>query len=274
MDYKSPRGLLFSPAQKDAGKLEIKTRYFYTLSITYDFAEGAMSLILFLVLFCTLWLMIEVFSIVFKMTGLELSKSRFQIISILTHTGFTTRESELVVQHPLRRRIASLLMIVSYVAQASLITLLLDMFYINSEGLVSTLIIIGATLLFIIIVSRNKYFTGRFDRLTEKLIGKSMKKTDGSHVDQILNLSPNFSIYEFVLDASSPMCNKTLRQARLKDSFIQVLKIDKGHKVIDFPTADTVLTEGDRMVVYGRIDSILKIIMNKSKKSKTEKRVS
>jgi Trk K+ transport system NAD-binding subunit len=69
------------------------------------------------------------------------------------------------------------------------------------------------------------------------------------------------------------MCNKTLRQARLKDSFIQVLKIDKGHKVLDFPTADTVLTEGDRMVVYGRIDSILKIIMNKSKKSKTEKRV-
>lgn len=225
-----------------------------------------MSLILLLVMFCILWLLIEVLSIVFKMTGLELSKSRFQIISILTHTGFTTRESELIVQHPVRHRIASLLMIISYVTQASLITLLFDMLYNNGDGLLSTFVIIVATLLFIIVVSRNKYITNKFDRLTERILSKSIKKTSENHIDRILNLSPNFSVYELVIEENSPMCNKTLREARLKDNFIQVLKIDKGHKVLDFPTADTVITEGDRMIVYGKIDSIIEIIVNKNKK--------
>ena len=85
-----------------------------------------MSFVIFLVLFVVIWLLIEILAIVMKLTGLELSKARFQLISILTHTGFTSRESELIVQHPIRRKIASILMIVSYVAQITLITLLFD----------------------------------------------------------------------------------------------------------------------------------------------------
>ncbi|MCK5130010.1 MAG: hypothetical protein KAQ68_09165 [Clostridiales bacterium] len=72
-----------------------------------------MSLVSILIIFIVLWLLIEILSVVFKMTGLELDKARFQIISIITHTGFTTKESELISQHSLRRRIASILMVVS-----------------------------------------------------------------------------------------------------------------------------------------------------------------
>jgi len=225
-----------------------------------------MSLILFVALFCILWLLIEVFSIVFKVTGLELSKARFQIISIITHTGFTTRESELIVQHPVRRRVASLLMIISYVAQITLITLLFDLFTSTEENLFTSMLIIGGTLLFMIFISRNKYFINKFDRLTEKLISKSMKKTGKGQIDKILNLSPNFSIYELVIDEKSPLGNKTLREARLKDKFIQVLKIDNGHKVIDFPTADTMMMVGDRIIIYGKISAIIKTVMDKGKK--------
>ena len=63
-------------------------------------------------------LIVEVLSIALKVTGLDIDKARFQVISIITHTGFTTRESELITQHPTRRRIAMGLMVISYVGAA------------------------------------------------------------------------------------------------------------------------------------------------------------
>ncbi|MDP3448737.1 MAG: potassium transporter TrkA, partial [Eubacteriales bacterium] len=97
-----------------------------------------MSLAIFLILFVLIWLLIEILAIVMKLTGLEISKARFQLISILTHTGFTTRESELIVQHPTRRKVASVLMIVSYVAQITLISLFFKVLSEATENMLGT----------------------------------------------------------------------------------------------------------------------------------------
>ncbi|MBT3319023.1 MAG: hypothetical protein HN948_07025 [Clostridia bacterium] len=70
-----------------------------------------MTIIYFGVVLIAIWLLVEVLAIVFRITGLNSQKARFQVISILTHTGFTTRESELIAQHPLRRKLASALIV-------------------------------------------------------------------------------------------------------------------------------------------------------------------
>jgi hypothetical protein len=220
-----------------------------------------MSLVIFLIFFVLLWLLIEILSIVMKLTGLELGKARFQIISILTHTGFTSRESELIVQHPTRRKIASILMIVSYVAQITLITLLFNVLNNASRSLLSISIALVAMLLFVILVTKSKYISGRFEQITERLLKNKIKKAGASRIDQILNLSPEFSIYEMIVDIDSPICDKTLREVHLKEHYIQILKIDRGEEMIDFPTADTRVLAGDRMIAYGKIDALTKMMM-------------
>lgn len=221
-----------------------------------------MSLILFLILFVLLWLLIEILSIVMKLTGLETGKARFQIISILTHTGFTTRESELIVQHPVRRRIASVLMIISYVAQITLITLLFNVLSDASGNIVSIAVALCAMLLFIVLVTKSKYISSRFARFTEKILKNKIKKANADgRIDQILNLSPDFGIYEIVVDPDSFICGKTLREVHLKEHFIQILKIDRGSEMLDFPMADTQVHAGDRMIAYGKIDALTKMIV-------------
>lgn len=222
-----------------------------------------MSLLIFGIFFSVLWLIIEVMSILLKMTGMDLGKARFQIVSILTHTGFTTRESELIAQHPVRRRIASTLMIISYVSQLTLIGLLIDAFSNDQKSMYELFIVIAVILILITLVSRHKYVLARFDRLAEKILSKRMKNVRERRIDKILNLSPEFSIYELVIDARSPLCDKALREASLKEKYIQILKIDRGLEVLDFPTADTVILEGDKMVVYGKISSISQCILSK-----------
>lgn len=221
-----------------------------------------MSLVIFLILFILIWLLIEILAIVMKLTGLELSKARFQLISILTHTGFTTRESELIVQHPTRRKVASALMIVSYVAQITLITLLFNVLTQATKNMIGTVITLAVLVIFVIVVSQSKFLSDRFDRITERLLKNRIKKVNNSNrIEQVLNLSPEFSIYELIVDTDNFICDKTLSELKLKEHFIQILKIDRGSEMIDFPKANTRVLAGDRMIVYGKIDALTQMIM-------------
>jgi K+/H+ antiporter YhaU regulatory subunit KhtT len=221
-----------------------------------------MSLAIFLILFVLIWLLIEILAIVMKLTGLEISKARFQLISILTHTGFTTRESELIVQHPTRRKVASVLMIVSYVAQITLISLFFKVLSEATENMLGTSIALAVIVVFVIVASQSKYLSVRFDRAAEKLLQNRIRKANNSNrIEQILNLSPEFSIYELIVNTDSFICDKTLKELKLKEHFIQILKIDRGSEMIDFPKADTEVLAGDRMIVYGKIDALTQMIM-------------
>jgi len=64
--------------------------------------------IIVMLIFLVVWLLIFwIGSIAFETTGMERAKARFQALSALSGTGFTTREAESVVSHPKRRRIAA-----------------------------------------------------------------------------------------------------------------------------------------------------------------------
>ena len=73
----------------------------------------ALSLILGVI---TLYLLIiEVFSVAFKLTGLATNKIKFQVASLFTSTGFTTSESELITGDDRRRRIATTCMYTGHI---------------------------------------------------------------------------------------------------------------------------------------------------------------
>lgn len=216
-----------------------------------------MSIVYFAVILVAIWLLVEILAIVFRVTGLDAQKSRFQVISILTHTGFTTRESELIAQHPLRRKLASGLMLVSYLAQVSLISLLLNMISQNITQLLyvaAALAVIVAVFLFI---TKNKYISRKIDKFVEKIILKRiMKQTKRRSVDQVLKISPEFAVYEILVDGSGFLVNKTLQDAKLSEMFIHVLKVDRGSETVDFPSADFLIQDGDILIVYGKIKYI------------------
>ncbi len=209
-----------------------------------------------------IWLIIEILSIVYKITGMDINKARFQIISILTHTGFTTRESELIAQHPLRRKIASVLMLVSYVAQASLISLIYNAIIRNDRQILNIGIFLVALIGILVLITRNKYFSNKLDKVIEKFIAnKIMKQVQTRSVDQVLKISPGYAVYEILVDTESFLANISLYEAKLNELSIHVLKIDRGSNTVDFPKADFIIQPGDLLVVYGNIKSIKEIAL-------------
>jgi len=134
-----------------------------------------MNIITGILILTILVFIVEVLSIALKLTGLDMDKARFQVISIITGTGFTTKESELISQHSTRRKIAQALMLISYVGYAILLGLVVNILLSSSRLIYITIIFIVLSLVLLIII-RNKWLVNSFERLIEKKLGKTMEK--------------------------------------------------------------------------------------------------
>ena len=86
------------------------------------------SLILF-VFFIIIYILIsDIITIFFRLTGLTEEKARFQVISLLTNSGFTTRESESVVSSKVRRRLARATMLFGYAFTVTIVSTTVNFF--------------------------------------------------------------------------------------------------------------------------------------------------
>lgn len=228
-----------------------------------------MSIITGLLILAILVFIVEVLSIALKLTGLNIEKARFQVISIITNTGFTTKESELIAQHPTRRNIAQMLMLISYVGYATVIGLVVNILQSDNKLLymaITVIVILTVILVFI----RNKWLVRRLESLIEKQLRNKMKKMRKyKTVEEVLNLNDEYGVAEFIIEEGNNLIGKSLGEARLTHMNIQVLNIDRGSYIIHFPKGSSVFMQGDRVTVYGELVNIKELVVNQYKLSKS-----
>lgn len=85
---------------------------------------GIIGIIAFLTVLVLSLLVTRVATVALSMTGLSQQVAKFQARSAFTGTGFTTSEAEKVVNHPVRRQIIMLLMIIR---SAGLVTIIISL---------------------------------------------------------------------------------------------------------------------------------------------------
>ena len=71
---------------------------------------------------------VKIFSILFRLTGLTDEKARFQAVSLLTNSGFTTKESELLAKSKLRRKLALMTMLFGYAFTVIVVFMIVHLF--------------------------------------------------------------------------------------------------------------------------------------------------
>jgi hypothetical protein len=207
---------------------------------------------------------IEISIISLKITGLSRVKARFQVISLLTSTGFTTRESELITQHPIRRKIAERIMIFKYfagiVGTASLFNVYTS--WIAKKIDMSDVIIWIVLLALILLVIKSKWIINRLDYFVEKQLIRDSRRNKKRFKHGTLAGSGEFGIIDVVMGEGSYLIGTKLKEAGLKSSYIQILQIDKGDKHYPFPKADYIFEAGDKLTMYGNLNSIKMLIMD------------
>ena len=198
-----------------------------------------------------------------KLTGLTDEKARFQVISIITGTGFTTKESELITQHKIRRKFAQNIMIVGYIGWGTIIsftaTIINDIITRTFSAIDVAVILIISTI--IIYILKHQKVILFLDNIIEKIIlsGRSMD-FQKKEVYKLLNRKHGYGIYCILIDKASFLVGKSIKNSSIKNYEIQVLSIDKGDEYIAFPDPDYIFEDGDNIIVYGKVDSIMRIL--------------
>jgi K+ transport systems, NAD-binding component len=209
-----------------------------------------LSIVIFLII-------IEVITVLFKLTGLSEEKARFQVISLITGAGFTTKEAELITQHPSRRRLAQILMLIGYVGFLTGISFLVDIIKKSLSYKTASILIIFFTLIFMFF--KNKSLLFYFDSFIEKLILRRHLKTKGPNkIYRLITRAKGYGVFNILIDENSILVGVALKDSNLKPHNIIILNIDKGNQFIGFPTRDYVIEKGDNILLYGKVDEVIK----------------
>ncbi len=210
-------------------------------------------------------LITRIATVALTFTGVSKDLARFQARSAFTCCGFTTAESERLMDHPVRRRIVMLLMLlgngVVVMAISSLIPVFLDT---GEEGFKTQdiasrilLIMAGITLLWALSVSK------WIDKRLSSVISWALRKfttLDVQDYHSLLRLSEGYSVTELRAQEGAWMVGRNLADLRLADEGVQVLGIRRiNGEYIGTPTGTTYIRNGDTLLVYGRAEQLAQL---------------
>jgi hypothetical protein len=218
-----------------------------------------MSILLLLIFISVSYLIVQGGAIALEMTGLEKSMARFQSLSAFSGTGFTTREAETVVNHPLRRKIITILMILGNAGLVSVIAAFVLSLRSTSYFRPSlNLLLIGIALFFLYRLAVSEKVSGKLnDRIEKTLVERFHLGKD--QVEELLQQAEGYGAARVLIGKESPMIGLSLSKSGLTREEIMVLSIERDSRIIPVPRAQNKIREGDRLILFGKLENVRKL---------------
>ena len=179
--------------------------------------------------------------------------------------GFTTIESELVVNHPVRRRIIRDLIIIGNIGIMSVLGTVvvtagkLDFANDPTTSWIKISIIVGG-LLSLWGISKTPIPTWIIDRSVSRMLDNS-EMLHSLDYDELLRVHSGFVIEEFHIHADNPIVGRMIKDIKPRDSGINVLGIARlGGNYIGTPRGSTVFEIDDVLILYGEHSALEELL--------------
>ncbi|MFD1030621.1 TrkA C-terminal domain-containing protein [Metaplanococcus flavidus] len=198
-------------------------------------------------------IVIEIGVILFHMTGLKKEIARYQVISMLTGTGFTTEESALIIDHPIRRRISSGIILFGYFSLAVIISSIANL--LSNDLRIELLFIIISILLAALLIFRNKKIFATLENRFEHEMDTEYNLEDWPMKTALaLDDEEMVAIIEIKNDSNYIGAKgKTLVEEN-RDVVLLILR--RGDEILRFDLFEEELQVGDKVMVIGKEDDI------------------
>lgn len=218
------------------------------------------ALIVFNLIIIIYQIVIEVFSAIFSIEGIQLDKAKFQIISILTGTGFTTAESELMLATKRRRKLTQTMILFSYIFNVTILSTIVNIF-ISTANTSLVEIVIGVILTIInftilIIFNKSGKIRSIFDKKV-KVLAMQFRKRKGNSISV-------YDVYgeKCVVEVNLRGLNRKIQDKTPKDLDkeynIQILVIKRGEEL--FTNIEKMeIKRNDILIVFGNLKNIKKL---------------
>ncbi|MCR5566760.1 MAG: hypothetical protein K6F61_07890 [Clostridiales bacterium] len=221
-----------------------------------------LSLLLFSFVILLYWVITELFTFFFRLTGLPAEKARFQVISLLTGTGFTTRESEMILSSRRRRRLARVTMLFGYVFNITIVSAFINIFISMKVvpfgyEFIGFLIPLG-TVALIFVIMRVPKVHAWFDNLMRRLADRIFDRKETFNAVMLIDNIGSESIAQVTIrHIPEEYAGLSLADTKLRaETGILVMLVERqGGKPVP-AQADTVFEPNDKLTVFGDYKTI------------------
>ncbi|MFV0520526.1 MAG: TrkA C-terminal domain-containing protein [Lachnospirales bacterium] len=202
---------------------------------------------------CILYtLMVKVYSILFQISGLSKQKSLFQVASILTSTGFSTKESEIVTVDNTRRKLVFSLMIIGYISTITLISA--TVYMLLKEFSLTQFLVAALYLCFAILIINTKFMTFFIKEIVSKFGNKFFYGELNNNILVLQDFGNKILAEITINELPSPFKENSIKDVVLFNEYdLNLLSIQRKNVTITSVNGDHIIKQGDKLVVYGDI---------------------
>lgn len=224
----------------------------------------SLALLLFSLIILLYWVITELFTFFFRLTGIPDDRARLQVISLLTGTGFTTRESEIILSSRRRRRLARVTMLFGYVFNVTIVSAFINVFLSMKAAQVGSqflgLLIPLGTIALIFIFMRVPKIHAWGENLLHRMADRAFNRHETFNAVMLIDNISSESIAQVTLrHIPEQYAGLSLAETRLRaETGILVMLVERGGAKPMPAGADTVFEPGDKLTVFGNYQTICK----------------
>ena len=235
-----------------------------------DLATSVILILAFVIIYVIL---IQIYSVLFRITGLTREKALFQSVSLLTSCGFTTSESEVITSGRLRRRIAIAAMITGYAFSVVIVSLIINVLISlkddNQDQTLMWMVYAFGIFILTLIITQIPFIKRGFEKVIQGIATLLLKRSNNENVIIMLDNYGKDSMAEVYLNRVPDfMVDKTVLDMKIKTKYkINILMYKRNGKALDV-TVDTVFKKKDQLVVFGSTTGIKNAFTKKAVQTK------
>ena len=230
----------------------------------------AASLLLFTILVLIYIVIADIITILFRLTGLTEETARFQVLSLLTNTGYTTRASEALMSSRKRQRLARATMLFGYIFTISIVSAMVNFFTTIGKSELHTLIYVVPVIIVIMLIfgrlRKSPAFKSRFDAKIETIGNKIMFGSDVNPIVVMENYGDTVLANVCLNHVPEILNDVKLSEASLMSEHnVMVVLIKNRSGDAKQATADSVLKKNNIGTVLGKLKDIKSVFQNTDK---------
>lgn len=197
-------------------------------------------------------------SVALTLTGMSREVARFQARSAFSGCGYTTREAEQSLAHPVRRQIIMSLMLLGHLGVATVAGTLVVSVMVTSQqqNWGRSIATLCGGLFVLLVFAQSKWIERQMNHAIQWALQKWTKLDTRDYVS-LLQLTTDYVVTELSVSPNDWLANKTLVDLRLPREGVLVLGIRRRNgEYVGAPHADTEIRPFDSVVMYGPVDRV------------------
>jgi hypothetical protein len=188
------------------------------------------------------------------MTGLSWDTASFQSYSAFFGVGFTTKEAEMVVNHPVRRRIIRDLILAGNVGLTSALAALVVSMMQTEKSSHMLMMVLGVSVAVALLLTLSR--VGWLQRLLDRVIHRALEHAGmvrALDYELLLRIQHGYVVSEIEVLPDPLLAGRTLRESRPWDLGVVILAIKRdGETRRGIPSRDDLIEPGDVLTAYGK----------------------